>query len=32
MLARLVLVVYVVLFGIALLIEHPHELAVAIAP
>jgi hypothetical protein len=32
MLARLVLVAYVVLFGIALLIEHPNELSVAISP
>ena len=32
MLARLVLVTYIVLFAIALLIEHPLELAVAISP
>ena len=32
MLARLVLVTYVVLFAIAMLIEHPLELAVAISP
>ena len=32
MLARLVVVTYLILFGFALLLEHPQELGLAISP